>query len=776
MKGRWHIAAFSAAVGIAAAFFHLYWVFAFIPPAVMFGYGLWKRRLLPVVCAILFVLSFCDFLHVDHANVTKIPPAQTHLIGTISSLPSLDGDQLTFQMKSKSGEKVRVVYYLQKPQQIPMIKSLRFGMTCRFSGKFEKPSLPGNFYGFNYRQYLYRRHIHWQFTPHSISSTSCQAANDSFYDRLEQWRGSGIRWIETHFPPHIRGISEALLFGWRNNVPAKVLQAYRDLGIIHLLAVSGLHVGLVVSALYFFMIRIGITKERSIEILFLLLPLYIFMTGAPPSASRAGFMAMLVLASMRFRRRFHPLDSISWAALLLLAINPYQLFQVGFQLSFLVSFTLIVSAPYLQTCYQSRLAQLIAVSVLAQVIALPILLYRFYSISVLSLPLNLIFVPFISFFVLPLVFLGFFASLFAPFLGHPLLTLLSFAIRLAHGLLLAVDSRPWGMLVFGKPPLWLIFLMYVVIFYGLLKWESGRRKKRLIRPLLIFAGVCLFQWVSPYLSDTGEVTMLDVGQGDSILVTLPHRRAVYLIDTGGTIHFGEEPWQKQKQGFKVGRDVVLNELKARGIRSINRLILTHGDRDHIGGTGALLGHIHIDEIVYGKGAIIKPLPRKLLTRAVHLGIGVVRVGNGTSWKAGKAVFTVLNPDGTETGNDRSVVITARLGGVTWLFTGDLQEKGERRIISEYPQLKADILKVGHHGSKTSSSEAFLDQIDPKVALISVGQHNLYGQPSPVVVKRLKAHGIKVLRTDQNGAIRFWFGGGRKTFSWVKDRDQESQNN
>lgn len=765
MKGRWHFIALSAAAGITAAFAGLDWLAGLVAVAVG-GFAFWKRRRLPAFCACMFLLSLCYFLYVDHGNVTTVSPQQNRFTGKIASLPALDGNQLSFKMKLSGGETVRVINYLQNQQQIPIAKKFRYGMGCSFAGKMEKPKTARNFYGFNYRNYLYRQHVHWQVTMNSLSKASCRNSGYSLYDRLQQWRGSGIRWIDGHFPPNIQGISEALLFGWKNNVPENVLQAYRDLGIIHLLAVSGLHVGLIVGALFFVMVRIGITKERSIEMLLLLVPFYILMTGAPPSASRSGFMAMIVLLALRLGRRFHPLDGISWAALFLLALNPYDLFQVGFQLSFLVSFTLIVSAPYIRRRYESRFAQLVAISLLSELVAFPILLYRFYAVSALSLPFNLIFVPFISFFVLPLVFVGFFTSLFVPFLGAPLLALLSAAVSVARGLLLAVDSRSWGMLIFGKPSLWVILLLYLAIFYGLLKWESGRRTKRLVKPAILFTAICLFQWFSPYLSNTGEVTMLDVGQGDSILIELPHRKAVYLIDTGGTIHFGQKAWEIQKHGFKVGRDVVLPELKARGIRTINKLVLTHGDKDHIGGTAALLGHLPISEILYGKGAIIKPLPKQLLTRAASLGIPIVRVGRGMSWKAGNAMFSVLNPDGSETGNDRSVVIAAKLGGLKWLFTGDLEKEGEQRILGEYPRLKIDVLKVGHHGSNTSTTTALLDQAKPRVAMISVGKHNLYGQPSPIVVQRLKNRGIHVLRTDLKGAIRFRFQGDQRTFDWV----------
>ncbi|HEU5139055.1 MAG TPA: DNA internalization-related competence protein ComEC/Rec2 [Bacillales bacterium] len=768
MKGKWHLIGLSAIAGITAASFNVPWYAASLFVATFLGFCLWRRRWLPFVCSLTFLLAFCYFLYVDDSNVTTLSSGQTHFSGTIASLPELDGDQLTFQMKLRSGEDVRVSYYLQRKSQVPSIRRYRYGMTCSFSGDLTKPAGASNFYAFDYRKYLYRNHIHWQVTPNSLTAATCGNTGYSPYDRIQQWRGAGIRWIETHFPADIRGISEALLFGWRTNVSEDLLQAYRNLGLIHLLAVSGLHVGLVVGALYFLMLRFGITRERGLDLLFLLLPLYALMTGASPSVVRACVMAMVVLAALRLRHRLHALDGISWAALLMLAINPYQLFQTGFQLSFLVSFTLIVSAPFIQNRYHHPLSQLIAISVIAQLAAFPILLYRFYAISLLSLPLNFLFIPFISLIVLPFVSIGFFASMFFPFIGKPLLAVLDYVIQLAHRLLMEIDSWHLGMLVFGKPSLWLVFMLYAAIFYGFVIWESGDRKLRLVKPAVLFIGLCLFQWFSPYLSSTGEVTMLDVGQGDSILIELPHRRAVYLIDTGGKVGFEKEPWQIQKHSFMVGRDVVLHELKARGIRKIDKLILTHGDKDHSGGAKALFGKVQIGSILFGKGPVEEKDVRQLLVQAEQLGIPVQFVEAGMGWKSGDVVFTILNPIGRrENENNRSIVISAQLGGLKWLFVGDLEKEGEQRVMRGYPNLNIDVLKVGHHGSHTSTTESFLNEISPRVALISVGENNMYGHPSPIVIKRLEVHGVKVLRTDIKGAIRFRFKGDIRDFTWVK---------
>ncbi|HET7615777.1 MAG TPA: ComEC/Rec2 family competence protein, partial [Bacillales bacterium] len=487
MRGKWHFAAWSAVLGIvAAAYAGFYAVFILISITVLLLAAVFKKRILPLVCTFLFILLFCDYLQIDNHNVTVLPAEQSHFTGHIVSIPILDGNQFTFSLKSKSGEKLLVVYYLDRRDQIPYVKHYRYGMSCRLTGELKKPKPASNFYAFDYREYLRRQHVHWQLTPDDLTAYSCIDRGYSLFDHIQQWRGSGIRWIEHRFPPDVRGISEALMFGWKQNIAPEVLTAYRNLGLIHLLAVSGLHVGLIIAVLHWLLIRSGLTKERSLESLFLIIPFYILMTGDSPSVVRAGFMAMIVLASLRFRLRLHALDAISWAALAMLLVNPYQLFQTGFQLSFLISFALIVSAPFIMERYKSRFAQVLAVSVLSQIVSFPILIAQFYQISAFSLPLNLIYIPFITFFVLPLVFVCFFVSLTIPFLAGALLGLLNAALHAAHGLLLYLDGHSWGMLLFGKPGGWLVFSFYVVIAFGLLKWENRGGARRLIVPTLLF--------------------------------------------------------------------------------------------------------------------------------------------------------------------------------------------------------------------------------------------------------------------------------------------------
>ncbi|MEH7384044.1 DNA internalization-related competence protein ComEC/Rec2 [Bacillus sp. JJ1521] len=248
--------------------------------------------------------------------------------------------------------------------------------------------------------------------------------------------------------------------------------------------------------------------------------------------------------------------------------------------------------------------------------------------------------------------------------------------------------------------------------------------------------------------------MIDVGQGDSIFIELPYRKGTYLIDTGGTIQFEREEWRKRRKEFSTA-DIIIPFLKSKGIRSIDKLIITHGDQDHIGGARDLVEKIKIKEIVLGKNKKNTSQEENLVKTATKKGIHVQIVERGQVWKEGEHTFHILAPKGNETKeNNNSVVIYTKLGGLNWLFTGDIEKDVELDLIRTYKNLRIDVLKVGHHGSKTSSTEGFVKLLNPKVALIPVGESNSFNHPHPDVIKHFNKEKVKIYRTDKDGAIQY----------------------
>lgn len=732
-------------------------------------YFLFKSRSnyhLLTLCIVIFA-----FFQLNPHYFQSPPPMPTGetVVGNIASIPKYDGNKISFEFNTLEKNKVIINFYAKtKEEKLELEKNLIYGMKCSINGKYELPNEPSNEYSFDYKEYLKSKNIYFLFTPKSFSSKSCIETNHSLFS-LQRYRQLLMNYIKEYFPKESKGIVMALILGDRGEIDQEILHSYQSLGIIHLLAVSGLHVGLFTTILYFLLIRIGITKERTIDLLLLLLPVYAILAGAAPSVLRATAMSIVVLISMRGRRKINSLDAISFVCIGMLVINPSFIFHLGFQLSFLVSYSLIISTHVLLHKYTSWIAQLLTVTIVAQMISFPIIIYHFYEISLLSIPLNLIYIPFVTFFTLPLSFITLISHfLFAP-IGQVLLDIFNYVISNVHETLLQIMKLPFATLTLGRPPQYLLLFYYMAIGMALYKWEKATTIKSIFKNWIPIFIVIFIHWNLPYFKNEGEVTMIDVGQGDSIYIELPRRKGVYLIDTGGAPEFErEQQWQVRNKTFDVGKDVLLPFLKAKGIRKINKLILTHSHIDHIGGAKALINKIQVESLLYSAHPSGE-FERELLEEFKNCGTNIIYVKNGDYWRVGNNQFLVISSNlHDENINERSIVLYAKIGGLKWLFTGDLEEEGERNLMNNYPNINLDVLKVGHHGSHTSTTEKLLDATTPIYALISVGENNRYSHPDSEVINRLNKRNIHIYRTDLHGAITYQFKGNKGFFATKKN--------
>ncbi|WP_161568271.1 DNA internalization-related competence protein ComEC/Rec2 [Anaerobacillus alkaliphilus] len=730
-----------------------------------------KENYVLLVCSSITLVVF--YANPIYFEDPPLQPSTQILDGQITSIPRYNGNKISFEIKTPRKQTFQVNYHAKTSEELDDLKTLKIGTYCSLNGIYKELSIPRNFYSFDYKEHLATRNIFFQFTPTSFEKTNCMELSQNPFRLLQRYRQKGIQYIKDNFPEASQGIMIALLFGDRHEMNDQVLQAYQSLGIVHLLAVSGLHVGLVSGTIYFLLLRIGFTKEKTIELLLILLPIYAILAGGAPSVVRASAMSMVVILCIRARMKLNPLDGISFVCLILLLINPSYLLHLGFQLSFLVSYTLLVSATTILQRYTSWILQLLAVTILAQIVSFPLIIYHFYEISFWSIPLNLIYIPFVTLFTLPFAFVTFVCHILFPQpISDIILVIYDFIIATAHNGLEKIMALPYSSFLFGQPPLYIVALYYVAIGGIFYSWEKFNSTTSLLKSSSLFIIVLLLHWHLPYLTSEGEVTMLDVGQGESILIELPRRKAVYLIDTGGIVQTGFKPeFMKREREFDVGRDVVVPYLKAKGVRKIDKLILSHGHYDHIGGAEALIDVISVETILYGIGSVEGIYEKQLLEKFREIGTKIIFVKQGDYWRTGNSEFFILSPFGKEQSlNNRSIVLYTEFGGLKWLFPGDLEVEGERRLLENYPQLDVDVLKVGHHGSFTSTTEDLLEQVNPKIALISLGKNNLYGHPHKDVIERLNERNIKVFRTDQNGAIRYKFKQGTGYFeTMIKEK-------
>jgi competence protein ComEC len=259
--------------------------------------------------------------------------------------------------------------------------------------------------------------------------------------------------------------------------------------------------------------------------------------------------------------------------------------------------------------------------------------------------------------------------------------------------------------------------------------------------------------------------MLDVGQGDSIYLSAPHNKGTYLIDTGGILSFNQENWKEKSNPYSIAEDTLIPFLKSKGKRTLDKLILTHGDADHAGEVTKLLDEIRVIELIVPYGFLRGEFEQAIIDKAKSKGTEVSVLKSGDAVSDSFFKLNILSPIAlSESENDDSLVIFAKIGGLNWLFTGDLEHEGEKRILEKYKGLKTDVLKVGHHGSKGSTSDSFLKQLQPRIALISAGENNRYHHPHNEVIGLLQKYGMEILQTKDHGSITFKFSGDSGTFS------------
>lgn len=421
--------------------------------------------------------------------------------------------------------------------------------------------------------------------------------------------------------------------------------------------------------------------------------------------------------------------------LLLLLFLPSSLLTAGGLLSCAYAFILTLTSSEEE---KSGIRKVIKESLVLTLGVLPFLIFFFGEYQPWSLPLTFVFSLLFDVLLLPGLSVVFLLSFLYPLtFWNPFFIWMEKSMEYIAGF----TSQS---LVFGQPSIsfFLLLLFLLACLYEM-------RKVKKWRYLFLLLVCSVFAIVKHPLEN--EITIIDIGQGDSILLR-DWRGKTILIDTGGKVDFGQkEAWRNRRSTSNAER-TLLPYLKSRGIDQIDHMVLTHTDTDHMGDLEVLAAKVSIKEINISKGSLKKDSFVRLLKR-LNLPVKTLEAGDQLSIFDGSAevLYPVEVGDGS---NNDSLVLYGRFYGWTFLFTGDLEEEGEKTLLARYPQLRVDVLKAGHHGSKGSSHPAFLRQIQAKIALISAGEKNRYQHPHQETLERFKELQMMVFRTDQQGAIRF----------------------
>lgn len=555
-----------------------------------------------------------------------------------------------------------------------------------------------NFYLFDYKKYLLGKNI-----KHVMVSRQIQVI-DTKISLPYKIKNTFLNYLKSF--SKVKEYMLLFLYG-ENTLDEEIYGNYQKIGIVHLFAISGMHI-----SLFVFLHQKCIKKERMRKYtLLFFLTAYLFLTKFSPGIARAVLCENIsLITNGKVKRK----DILLFVFCLLLLFNPYFLYHIGFQLSFVLSFSLLFIKR------ETYFKNMVKTSVLSFLMSFPLIVNMNFSVNLLTPFYNVFFIPFVSFFLFPSILLTF---LF-PFLEE----ILFFQIQVLEKITLFLLKIP-SIVSFSYFSLLPLCLFYILLFLGL--------KKRHFFLFFIFF-LCLF-YFKHSIFKPNRVTLLDVGQGDSILI---EKEKTILIDTGG-----------EREKTKA-LSILIPSLKARGIHKIDALILTHGDFDHSGSAIELLENFKVKE-VYFNGAKDTALEKEIITYLKKRNIPYHKIEEEKVYLE-KLGITLFHFQNEKNENEDSLVTYIKLKAYNILLMGDAGEETEEKLIARYKLPKMDILKVGHHGSKYSSSEEFLRQVRPDYALISVAKKNSYGHPSLEACHRLTDLNTTILKTSTEGSVEVNF--------------------
>ncbi|MDF7626455.1 DNA internalization-related competence protein ComEC/Rec2 [Lactobacillaceae bacterium L1_55_11] len=702
------------------------------------GLILWQRSGralgLTVVVVLPFALSFgIQRLAQDRLSGQPSQLAQVFAGRIYPDDIQIDGDQFKARGQLDSGERVQIFWKIAHHQQLTALMQNTRTLAFRAQGDLKPVSPPTNFNQFDNQQYLKTQGICRQLTARKLQWTGDVGRGwlDHLKVQLRDWHAVGLQNCQ-HLPKPLSYYTQALLLG--DNVPELYQEnpGISQLGLIHLFSVSGFQLNLLIAVVMAICKRLGLWYEVVAAGLIGILPLYFLYSGSPPILVRSLISSEILLLMAIFGRRRDGVLVWSLSLLVSLAVAPQILLTLGGQLSFALTFALLFTNKLKRWQRDIWLA----------LISLPLILTCQYTWHILQLGANILAIPIFELLVVPLVGIGFVGQ------GCPGVTPLT--NQLLHVFASSLDrvAQLPGLLVVGKLPGLVLLLMFISTW---LFWVPKRRLKRAAVSLWLLSLSLGWFWV--HWPSHGEFTTFDIGQGDAALVRTPFNRSVTLIDTGGLVDFSRTAaWQKPEHRSNPGETVVVNYLHSLGLNRVDNLVLSHRDQDHIGYVPVILTKLQVKRLIMPAGMAKQNAYLKKI--APYLGkTQVLEVTNQT--KVPNFPLEILHPFAPgEAENQDSIALYGRLGNHNIFTAGDLDQGGELAVAAAYPSLKVDILKLGHHGSKTSTAPAILDRWQVKIGLVSAGRNNRYHHPNDEVIERLKEHRVTILNTQHNGMLRY----------------------
>lgn len=658
-----------------------------------------------VIISILILVILITILRINLPVKTTYNLNTTKVTGILLS-SKIEEEKVTIIIKGK--DKIQGTYYFKTNEdQKTYQKEFQVGNKVTITGKMTLPKTNTTKNLFNYQEYLKKEKI---YLIMQIEKITKEEDTISLFYKLKNK-------IETRAKnPYIK----SFLLGDQSEIKEEVKISFQKNGISHLFAISGMQFIIIEDCLSRILKKLNLKEKNNFKIVIICLLFYLSILNMTASILRGILFFILFSLNRYWNLALAKKTLIAIAITITLLINPYYIYEVGFWYSYIISIGLI----YFMKEDAYYLISLLKSSYLAFLLSIPISLYYFYEINIASILYNLFYIPFINMIVFPASIITFLFPVVEP--------LYNIVIKVLETSSLYLNNINFGKLIFARIPL-IFYIVELSIIFLYLK----TKKKKILLVLLLGLGL---HYYLPSIYQKDFIKMIDVGQGDSILIYSKGKSS--LIDTGGKVAYDAN------ESSTITKYTTIPLLKSLGIRKLNYLFLTHGDKDHAGEAINLEKNFQVDNIYLNLGQqqaleqnIRKKIPRTKQVEQEE----IFQTGNFTlyqinkKWEdenTGSSVFYVTHPD------------------LTVLLMADATTKTESYLQKNY-NLKVDIVKIGHHGSNTSTSLSFLKKTKPRLALISVGENNRYHHPSKEVLDRLSTQNIPYLQTKASGTITIY---------------------
>ncbi|WP_054691953.1 DNA internalization-related competence protein ComEC/Rec2 [Syntrophomonas palmitatica] len=732
------------ALSIVLAYYEFWFLFLLISAALLTVFTFIPRhsqRALRMLLVMFFSLAYFQLF--APLPVPELPESNGYMVeGVVSSFSVFDGQKAGFVIKTGQGQ------YYKKYIQVFCYFNPGFnkGDRVRLRGKLKVPDKPGNPGEFDYPSYLRSNRIYYVLSVKDKNEAELLRASSGINNWITTYREHCETLFKEVLPEKEAGVLLGMLLGSLEGIETDEYSEYQKTGIVHIFSVSGLHVGFLLLLTAGLTSWLGLSKRTRLIVGISLLLIYCTLVGWPIPVQRSAVMGALGLIAYYSGRENALLNSLGLAGIVVLLINPCALMQISFQLSFLASWGLVYLFPLLKKTLNCRHPawDLVLVPFCAQIAIIPLIAYRFNIFNPVSILSNIL-LSYLSGLAVIMGFLALMSAALLPGLAALILYpagLMAEIIRCTNHLLV---QMPGAYFWAASPGLWIIACYYIglgMMLYGLNN-ERGKRLSAGGAALMFLFILVLFIPPSLFNRGTLEMVFIDVGQGDSILLKSPQGKFI-LIDGGGS-EFS---------------DVVHKKLTAclrhRGINDIWLAINTHPDTDHLQGIETVMQEMRVRQVAIPACLDSSDDYDYLKGIAREKEIPLVRLFAGQVLNADNSLqIEVLYPEqnmNLTNNNDLSLVLRLQYGKFSCLLAGDLQQAGISNMLKKEKLLPVNVLKIPHHGSKGSLVPALYEETSPDWAVISVGANNRFGHPSPIVLQELAQRGIKVLRTDQDGAI------------------------